>query len=839
MFTPSRDTLRNTIVLFAFSLAATTSSLLAEENRITNPGFEDGTTSWSLFIGNENKEKDITFTPVKTSPHSGQQCLALSSQGSGRYGVTPRLNAQDFAPGEHYRISAWVRASDDFVQKPGSAGVYLRATLFSSPGKDAPGGHYFFALPATTLHAQPLALLGSSPVPKAWTQISSVFEIPEGAHLLSPMVFVDGGSGTLFVDDFSLDKVGPEVPLSPLATAPQASTAKTLPAASPERVAAIAKWLSEKPSGIGRPADDRATWDALAALPGAAGCIAGAEKRLNTKPVDYTDEDFLDFTKTGNRDRGQKQLFARSSYLESAILAEALENKGRFIPIIIQGIDAILSEPTWVLPAHDGKLTNFHGETMEVDLGSSMRAYLLATTDYWLGARLPAEVRARIRAEVRRRVLDPYLAFARKGNSPHTQGWWWLTGDNNWNPVCNAGVVGAGLCLLDSKEERALLLACAENSLPHYFEGIMPDGYCTEGMGYWNYGFGRFAMLTELVRHATGGKLDFYQLPKVRAVALYPGALQMAPGVYPTFADGVAGTAPMPWLLDLLERRLKLDRPYWRLSEPNFGSSESIILTAYLDRSGSAPSAAPIFAPHDTFPDSGVFVLRPGHKAALPFTVAFKGGHNAEQHNHNDLGSYAVGVGSSTPLLDPGAENYTARTFSPHRYDSQILSSYGHPVPLVAGKQQSPGRQFQAALVSQEYTEPTDRVVLDLSRGYEVPELRSLQRSFTYSRAGEGELVISDDVAFSSAQSFGTALITTGTWAQTAPDKIQVSDKDATVEVTITSKGAPFAVKAAPLEGTLSSKRTATRIGIDFTTPVEKGTITVQIRPLPPKAHAE
>ena len=55
-----------------------------------------------------------------------------------------------------------------------------------------------------------------------------------------------------------------------------------------------------------------------------------------------------------------------------------------------------------------------------------------------------------------------------------------------------------------------------------------------------------------------------------------------------------------------------------------------------------------------------------------------KGGHNAEQHNHNDVGSFIVALGHSTPLVDPGAEVYTGRTFSRRRYDSNVLNSFGH-----------------------------------------------------------------------------------------------------------------------------------------------------------------
>jgi hypothetical protein len=620
-----------------------------------------------------------------------------------------------------------------------------------------------------------------------------------------------------------------------LLTAVSAIAGPSLPPASPARVTEIASWLSEKPMIFGHTADDRAAWDALAQLPGFKTAIAAGERLIDANPPDVSDENFLLVSKTGVRQVNDRESGARAGFLNTMVLAEVLENKGRFLPAIQRGIDAILGERTWVMAAHDPGLVNFYGKEIEVDLASSARAWLLALTDQWLGDRLPAETRQRIRAEVHRRVLDPYLEFARKGGNP-SKGWWWLVGTNNWNPVCNAGVVGAGLILLDSREDRALLLANVENSLPHYFDGFADDGYCTEGLGYWNYGFGNYALLTESVRAATGGRIDFYKLPKARAASLYPGSLEMNDGLYPTFADGSTGTRPMSWLLDLLERRLDLGRPYWLQTEPDIRGNglSSIWLTAFLDRKTGAKAVQPILPPRDSFPDSGIFVLRPGRAEAVPSTVALKGGNNAEHHNHNDLGSYVVGVGRATPLVDPGAETYTARTFSAHRYDSQILSSYGHAVPLVAGMQQSAGRQFAARVITHETSPASDHVALDLSAGYEVPGLLKLRRDFTYGREGAGQLIVRDEVGFDSSKTFGTALITTGTWHETTPRTLRVFDGDQGVEVTITSEGAPFAIHAAKIEGNLSSKRTATRIGIDLTAPVTTGVITMTIRPLPP-----
>ena len=83
---------------------------------------------------------------------------------------------------------------------------------------------------------------------------------------------------------------------------------------------------------------------------------------------------------------------------------------------------------------------------------------------------------------------------------------WWLSSTNNWNAVCLAGVTGAALATVESRRDRAFFAAAAEENIQSYLRGFTPDGYCSEGVGYWNYGFGHYMMLAETLRQASGGR---------------------------------------------------------------------------------------------------------------------------------------------------------------------------------------------------------------------------------------------------------------------------------------------------------------------------------------------
>ena len=86
-------------------------------------------------------------------------------------------------------------------------------------------------------------------------------------------------------------------------------------------------------------------------------------KLLKTPLPELTDDLYLDYSRTGNRDRCQEVIFKRQDRASVLALAECFENRGRFLPGIEEAIASICGEKTWVYPAHDGSLRNFKGES--------------------------------------------------------------------------------------------------------------------------------------------------------------------------------------------------------------------------------------------------------------------------------------------------------------------------------------------------------------------------------------------------------------------------------------------------------------------------------------------
>lgn len=541
------------------------------------------------------------------------------------------------------------------------------------------------------------------------------------------------------------------------------------PELSAARIHEIAAMLSAQPSGFGRPCSDRAAWTARTT--GKSEIVTRAEQILTEPLPPFDEKAYLQFTTTGDRLQYQRNLGNRSGQLTPLVLAECAEYQGRFVPRIAEVLDSLAAMPSWTLSAHDPQLLNLHGVRYYVDLNAADMSDNLAEALYLLGDRIPAATRQHVLAEMERHVFAPLRKSFAQGNSAKDHnGNYWLYADMNWNAVCLKGVTGAALAVLPDVKDRALFVAAAEHYIQHYIDSFDPDGYDTEGLGYWNYGFSHFIELRENLLRVTGGRIDLLASPIMQKVAMFGIEFPMMPGNAAAFGDAEVMPRPDAHLLGIIDHIFQIPSKPRASGKHDIDLRQGELTSLALDLFPVADDELPTppeVSHHDLdtyYANSGVLVSRPA--PGQDFAVTIKAGGNTN-HSHNDVGSFVIGLDGVQPVGDPGGPRYyTRETFSPHRLDSRLLNSFGHPVPEIGGHLQLDATKVKVKVLSHSFSPEQDIITIGMTPAYDMPALKGLTRTLLHSRSGNGSIDITDAFDLKQPEEIIESLPTHGSWKQ-------------------------------------------------------------------------
>lgn len=548
--------------------------------------------------------------------------------------------------------------------------------------------------------------------------------------------------------------------------------------------------------------DDRDAWERIAGTAHGAiireAALAAAERHAETPGVRApTLTEFLTYTRTGDRRTWEAAAGAFSQRLDAFTLAACFTGESRWVEKAADALWALCELTSWVTPAHEGAQMP-DPEFPVIDLWAAMRAQDVAETLQVLGPafdRIDPRIRRRALAELDRRVFDPFLARS---------DWWWLWKQpgrfrlNNWTAVCSGGVLlGALAALNDAPQRQAQIVHKAAWSLGFFVDTFDEAGSLDEGAGYWSYGVSYFVMAAERLAARTGGQTDLLADPLWREIAQFPLRVRLYGDTFVNFSDCAPTVRPVPGWLAWMGRRLDVPG-----------------LVSWADRLAGEESAG--FGTHhrhfpfalrtlfwmETAPSPAMVVPVPEAEAAvyLPdvqwllaradasddaLILAAKGGHNAENHNHNDGGSFLVHYRQEALVAEIGTPTYTRQFFSATRYENIAARSLGHSVPLVNGQEQRAGRAFAAQVLAQNEA----ALSLELA-GLYPPEAKivSLRRDLALhgnAGGGSGKVTLSDTATFAEdGATLGLPLIALDTEVAVAePGRARITGKRGRLEI--------------------------------------------------------
>jgi hypothetical protein len=158
------------------------------------------------------------------------------------------------------------------------------------------------------------------------------------------------------------------------------------------------------------------------------------------------------------------------------------------------------------------------------------------------------------------------------------------------------------------------------------------------------------------------------------------------------------------------------------------------------------------------------------------FYLATHGGHNAESHNHNDVGDFIVYAHDEPIIIDAGRGNYTARTFSPQRYELWFTQSQHHNLPIVNGYGQLAGKEFAAKDVIHSVNKKSSSLSMDIASAYDKQAGVSYWKRKVDLLTVRNQVEISDDYSMSQRlDSYQQVFMTVCTVKIDVPGSIQLT----------------------------------------------------------------
>ena len=485
------------------------------------------------------------------------------------------------------------------------------------------------------------------------------------------------------------------------------------------------------------PAEDRAAWDSLSSDVRQQAEALIAQYAAFPYPM-RTASGFMAFMRTGSRQADEGPYFQRRRKLCAAVLNCCLHPDAP-LDDVIDGAWCVCEESAWVISAHNinpipgaPAAADYPLPRMDeyIDLFAAQTGMILALTLHMLGERIQKEIPQlyqRMLRELDSRILRPFLN--------HDEFWWMGNKRkdlNNWTPwIVSNILVCFFLYPTADREELGTALERSCLFLDRWLECIPADGGCDEGAGYWNMAGGALLDCLEIMEAVTEGRMQFWQEEKIRNILLFPLKAEIGNGWFMNFADcdarpfisgervQLAGEKLRDPALIALGMRTRGELADQINDTPNFTRLLRLLFHSAVEIAESAAEREDVW-----LPDLQVRkVCRGG------MTLCCKGGHNGENHNHNDVGSFMLYVDGEPQIVDAGNMVYTAKTFSDQRYTLWHTRSAYHNLPLIGGQEQQPGKEHKAKTVKS----TPDGMSLYICKAYEASGLKTLKREFQLS----------------------------------------------------------------------------------------------------------
>lgn len=241
----------------------------------------------------------------------------------------------------------------------------------------------------------------------------------------------------------------------------------------------------------------------------------------------------------------------------------------------------------------------------------------------------------------------------------------WVKGTNNWNQVCNGGMIAASIMIADKDPELAArTIRRSLDGMPNALVQYGPDGLYPEGATYWGYGTSFSVATSSLLESAFGTDFGMAEYPAFVESADFR-LLSVAPsGMYYNFADcgdtgGKTGDITLAWFAKQTGNPLYLERDKFLMSPegmeklPRLAGAGLVWLSQFETEKA---TKLPLAWKGDGI--NPVVIFRSPDDEPRQYYFGGKGGRATVSHGNMDAGSFIFELDGIRWVVDPGNQDY-------------------------------------------------------------------------------------------------------------------------------------------------------------------------------------
>lgn len=276
----------------------------------------------------------------------------------------------------------------------------------------------------------------------------------------------------------------------------------------------------------------------------------------------------------------------------------------------------------------------------------------------WTAGKLPASTIELAKKAIIEKGLKP--SWPASGINPG-----WSYGTNNWNQVCNGGMIAASIAIAEVDPELAAkTIHRALDGIPHSLVEYGPDGVYPEGSTYWSYGTSFSVVTAAMCESAFGTDFGHLEYPAFKESAVFRSLANAPSGWYYNFADcgdkrGENGDVTLAWFAAKTGNKTFFEKERFLRPAADMGKlrrldGAGLVWLAQYEETGEVKVPAE-WKGEGANP---VVFFTGGEDDPHKYYFGGKGGRGMVNHGNMDGGSFIFELNGVRWVIDPGNQSY-------------------------------------------------------------------------------------------------------------------------------------------------------------------------------------